>query len=127
MALGAERRDVLRLVLTRALRIVVAGLIVGGAGAVGVTRVLQKFLFGATLTLSRLRSRIVTLLLMAVGADRVTAARAPRDTDRPVRCATRGVAVNGSDPSVMGVRFCFLRHGKRGLESEPTGRKCACF
>jgi putative ABC transport system permease protein len=37
MALGAERRDVLRL-LTRALRIVVAGLIVGRAGAAGVTR-----------------------------------------------------------------------------------------
>src|SRR6185369_1508367 len=46
MALGAERRDVLRLVLMRALRIVVAGLIVGLAGAAGVTRVLQTFLFG---------------------------------------------------------------------------------
>ena len=45
MALGAERRDVLRLVLTRALRIV-AGLVVGLAGAAGVTRVLQRFLFG---------------------------------------------------------------------------------
>jgi len=49
-ALGAERRDVLRLVLTRALRIVVAALIVGLAGAAGVTRVLQRFLFGVTPT-----------------------------------------------------------------------------
>ena len=66
MALGADRRDVLRLVLSRALRIVVAGVIVGLAGAVGVTRVLQTFLFGVTPT-DPLAFTIVTLLLMAVG------------------------------------------------------------
>ncbi len=66
MALGATRRDVLRLVLSRALRIVVAGVIVGLAGAVGVTRVLQTFLFGVTPT-DPLVFTIVTLLLMAVG------------------------------------------------------------
>jgi putative ABC transport system permease protein len=66
MALGAERRDVLRLVLTRALRIVVAGLIVGLAGAVGATRVLQRFLFGVTPT-DPIAFTIVTLLLMTVG------------------------------------------------------------
>ena len=66
MALGAERRDVLRLVLTRALRIVVAGVIVGLAGAAGVTRVLQRFLFGVTPT-DPIAFTIVTLLLMAVG------------------------------------------------------------
>jgi putative ABC transport system permease protein len=66
MALGADRRDVLRLVLARALRIVVAGLIVGLAGAVGVTRVLQRFLFGVTPT-DPVAFTIVTLLLMAVG------------------------------------------------------------
>jgi predicted permease len=65
MALGAERRDVLRLVLTRALRIVVAGLIVGLAGAAGVTRVLQRFLFGVTPT-DPIAFTVVTLLLMAV-------------------------------------------------------------
>ena len=66
MALGAERRDVLRLVLMRALRIVGAGLIVGLAGAAGVTRVLQTFLFGVTPT-DPIAFTIVTLLLMAVG------------------------------------------------------------
>src|SRR5206468_1764777 len=66
MALGAEPRDVLRLVLTRALRIVVAGLIVGLAGAAGVTRVLQTFLFGVTPT-DPIAFTIVTLLLIAVG------------------------------------------------------------
>ena len=79
MALGAERRDVLRLVLMRALRIVVAGLIVGLAGAVGVTRVLQRFLFGVTPT-DPVAFTIVTLLLMAVGliAAWVPARRATR-------------------------------------------------
>jgi predicted permease len=66
MALGAEPRDVLRLVLTRALRIVVAGVIAGLAGAVGVTRVLQRFLFGITPT-DPIAFTIVTLLLIAVG------------------------------------------------------------
>src|SRR5260221_12776676 len=66
MALGAGRRDVLRLVLARALRIVVAGLIVGLAGAAGVTRVLQTFLFGVTPT-DPIVFTIVTLLLLAVG------------------------------------------------------------
>ncbi len=66
MALGAERRDVLRLVLTRALRIVVTGLVVGLAGAAAVTRVLQAFLFGVTPT-DPIAFTIVTLLLMAVG------------------------------------------------------------
>ncbi len=66
MALGATRRDVLRLVLTRALRIVVTGVVVGLVGAAGVTRVLQRFLFGVTPT-DPIAFTIVTLLLMAVG------------------------------------------------------------
>jgi predicted permease len=66
MALGATRPDVLRLVLTRALRIVALGLIVGLAGAAGVTRVLQTFLFGVTPT-DPLVFTAVTLLLLAVG------------------------------------------------------------
>jgi putative ABC transport system permease protein len=66
MALGADRRDVLRLVLTRALRIVVAGLAVGLAGAAGLTRVLQRFLFGVTPT-DPVAFTLVTLLLVVVG------------------------------------------------------------
>lgn len=66
MALGAGRRDVLRLVLTRALRIVIVGLVVGLAGAAGVTRVLQSFLFGVTPT-DPIAFTTVTLLLLVVG------------------------------------------------------------
>ena len=79
MALGATRRDVLRLVLTRALRVVIAGLAVGLAGAAGVTRVLQTFLFGVTPT-DPVVFTMVTLLLLAVGlmAAWVPARRATR-------------------------------------------------
>jgi predicted permease len=66
VALGATRRDVLRLVLTRALRVVAVGLIAGLAGAAAVTRVLQRFLFGVTPT-DPLAYAAVTLLLLAVG------------------------------------------------------------
>ena len=66
MALGATRGDVRRLVLARALRIVVAGLIAGLAGAAGVTRVLQTFLFGVKPT-DPLVFASVTVLLLAVG------------------------------------------------------------
>jgi predicted permease len=66
MALGADRGDVLRLVLARALHIVAAGVFVGLVGAVGVTRMLQRFLFGVTST-DPIVFTIVTLLLWAVG------------------------------------------------------------
>jgi putative ABC transport system permease protein len=66
MALGADRRDVHRLVLGRALRIVAGGVIVGLAGAAGATRVLQRFLFGVTPT-DPIAFASVTLLLMLVG------------------------------------------------------------
>jgi predicted permease len=79
MALGAGRRDVLRLVLARALGIVVTGLVGGLAGAAAVTRVLQTFLFGVTPT-DPIAFTIVTLLLMTVGlmAAWVPARRATR-------------------------------------------------
>lgn len=66
MALGAERGDVIRLVLGRALRIVAFGVIIGVAGAAVVTRVLQRFLFGVTPT-DPIVFGVVTLLLLAVG------------------------------------------------------------
>jgi predicted permease len=66
VAVGATPRDVFRLVLARALRIVVAGLVVGLLGAATVTRVLQTFLFGVTPT-DPVVFTSVTLLLLAVG------------------------------------------------------------
>jgi ABC-type antimicrobial peptide transport system permease subunit len=50
MALGATNGDVLRAVLKEGLRLTVAGVIVGLAGALVLTRVISQFLYGVTPT-----------------------------------------------------------------------------
>jgi ABC-type antimicrobial peptide transport system permease subunit len=50
MALGAQPRDVLRLVLRQGMTLTFAGLVVGIAGALAVTRVMADMLYGVTAT-----------------------------------------------------------------------------
>ncbi|OHB67044.1 MAG: hypothetical protein A2Y76_00535 [Planctomycetes bacterium RBG_13_60_9] len=50
MALGARKIDVLRVVLTRGLRLTLMGVILGVAGALALTRVLSSFLYDVTPT-----------------------------------------------------------------------------
>jgi putative ABC transport system permease protein len=45
LALGAERRDILRLMLAQGMKLALAGDILGLAGALALTRLLQSFLF----------------------------------------------------------------------------------
>jgi putative ABC transport system permease protein len=45
MALGAEARDILRLVLSRGLRLTIAGIAIGGVGAVLLTRLMGDLLY----------------------------------------------------------------------------------
>jgi putative ABC transport system permease protein len=45
MALGAQRRDVLRLIVVHGMRLVGIGIVIGAAGALAASRLLQTFLF----------------------------------------------------------------------------------
>jgi putative ABC transport system permease protein len=50
MALGAQRRDVLRLIMGKGVALVLAGIGAGLAGALGLTRLMQGLLFGVGAT-----------------------------------------------------------------------------
>jgi putative ABC transport system permease protein len=65
MALGAERRDILRLVVRQGLLLTVAGVVIGLAGALAVTRLLTSLLFGITST-DPIAYTAVSLLLVLV-------------------------------------------------------------
>jgi predicted permease len=66
MALGAERRQVLRLILGHGAKLTLAGVAIGLVAALGATRVLASYLFGVTTTDPAVLGG-VTLLLVCVG------------------------------------------------------------
>jgi putative ABC transport system permease protein len=66
MALGAQRRDVLKLVLFQGLRLTVAGVIPGVVAALALTRVMKGLLFGISPADPATFASVV-LLLTAVG------------------------------------------------------------
>jgi len=79
MALGAQRRDVLGLVLGRGMLLALAGVGIGLSGAFGLTRFLSKLLFGVTPT-DPVTFVIVSLVLVVVAflASYLPARRATR-------------------------------------------------
>ncbi|MEO8131151.1 MAG: ABC transporter permease [Bryobacteraceae bacterium] len=78
-ALGAKESDILKLVLEQALGLTIAGAVLGIAGAVALTRLLQGLLFGVSPTDSLTFGGITFLLiLVALAASYVPARRAAR-------------------------------------------------
>ena len=65
MALGAGRRDVLKLIVTQGMRLALVGVGAGLVGAFAVTRVMSSLLYGVTAT-DPLTYIVVTLLLTGV-------------------------------------------------------------
>jgi putative ABC transport system permease protein len=65
VTLGAQGRDVLKLVIGRGMLLVIAGVVIGLAGAFALTRVLSSLLFGVSAT-DPLTYIAITLLLIAV-------------------------------------------------------------
>jgi putative ABC transport system permease protein len=65
MALGAQYRDVIRLVMGQGVKLVLIGAAIGVVGALGLRQVIQRLLFGVSAT-DPITFLIVTLLLMTV-------------------------------------------------------------
>jgi predicted permease len=79
IALGAQRRDVVQLVLNHGMKMILAGVIVGLAGAFALTRLLTKMLFGVSatdpITFGGIAVLLVTIALLACTVPAVKATR----------------------------------------------------
>jgi ABC-type antimicrobial peptide transport system permease subunit len=79
VALGATKRDVLRMVMTEAAALAAAGVVLGIAGAAATTRVMAALLFGVTPTdPSTFASIAAILMITALAGSYVPARRATR-------------------------------------------------
>jgi ABC-type antimicrobial peptide transport system permease subunit len=65
LALGAQSKDVLKLIIGQGMRLALAGLLLGLGGALSLTRVMKTLLFGISAT-DPLTFAVIALLLMVV-------------------------------------------------------------
>lgn len=79
MALGAEPRQVLRLVVRQGLVLALAGVVIGSAAALGLTRFLSGLLYGVQATsLEAYAGGAAVLIFVALLASYIPARRAVR-------------------------------------------------
>jgi predicted lysophospholipase L1 biosynthesis ABC-type transport system permease subunit len=79
MALGAERQDVVRLVMRESMMLVVAGVLLGLTGAIAATRLVANLIFGlAPLDPITMTGAVVVMVFFAALAGYVPARRASR-------------------------------------------------
>ncbi len=78
-AMGAQAQDVVRLVVGRGLKLTLAGVVIGIAGAIALTRVMESLLFGVSATdpVTFVAVSLI-LILVALGACFVPARRATK-------------------------------------------------
>ena len=81
VALGAGRRDVLRLVVGEGVRLVAIGVVIGLLGAVAATRVIASMLFGVTATDPLTFVAVSAVLLVVALAAAVVPARRATQVD----------------------------------------------
>jgi putative ABC transport system permease protein len=88
IALGAQRRDVLRMILREGLRMAVVGVTIGIAASLAITRLMTSLLFGTSTTDPPTFAAVAALLCaVALLASYVPARRAMRlDPDIALRC-----------------------------------------
>ena len=79
MALGAERRDVMRAVVASDMSVVGLGLALGIVGSIGVSRLLTAFLFGVSANDLRVYAFVAAVMVcLAFVANWIPARRAAR-------------------------------------------------
>jgi len=79
MALGAQRQDVLRLVMRESMTLVVAGIVIGLGGAVAANRLIANLLFGlAPADPTAMAGAMIVMVLVSALAGYVPARRASR-------------------------------------------------
>ena len=77
LAIGAQRSDVIRLVLFEGARLAIAGIVLGLAGSYWASRLLSTFLYGVTTTdLTAFAGAAIALFLVALAATYLPARRA---------------------------------------------------